>query len=159
MLQDHGNPMIVAGRYREANLGLAFGIQLIGPELFPFYKTILGINFSITLIIEAVVIPIVAHAMRRSHHARLAILTPLVTQFLAVTLIFILLDRGKGHVLNKWDPRKLPALKADPEDGPTATQHFRLHLPGGGNRLAAADAAMAIFDARSGRFVFARAWR
>ena len=123
LLQDHGNPMIVAGRYREANRGLAFGVQLIGPELFPFYKTILGINFFITLIIEAVVIPIVAHAMREAiTPAR--ILTPLVMQFLAVTLIFIAVDRGKGHVLNRWDPRKLPALRTDPEDGPTASNIF-----------------------------------
>ena len=61
MLQDHGNPMIVAGRYREANLGFAFGIQLIGPELFPIYRIILGLNFAITFIIMAVIRPIVAH--------------------------------------------------------------------------------------------------
>jgi hypothetical protein len=123
MLQDHGNPMIVAGRYREANLGLAFGIQLIGPELFPFYRTILGINFAITFIIVAVVLPIVAQFAREAiTPAR--ILTPLVAQFFAVTAIFIALDRGKGHVVNRWDPGKLPALKADPDDGPTAANIF-----------------------------------
>jgi hypothetical protein len=123
MLQHHGNPMIVAGRYREANLGLAFGIQLIGPELFPFYRMILGLNFAITLLIFAVVMPIVAHSI----HQPLTlprILTPLAAQFWTVTLIFILIDRGKDHVLNRWDPGKLPALKADPEDGPTASNIF-----------------------------------
>lgn len=123
MLQDHGNPMIVAGRYREANLGLAFGIQLIGPELFPFYKTILAINFTITFIIQAVIIPIVSHAIGQKITTA-GILTPLAAQFFTVTLIFILLDRGKDHVINKWDPGKLPALKADPDDGPTATNIF-----------------------------------
>jgi hypothetical protein len=123
MLQAHGNPMIVAGRYREANLGLAFGIQLIGPELFPFYRMILGLNFAITFLIMAVIMPIVAHAIREP--ITLArIITPLIAQFFAVTLIFVLLDRGKGHVLNRWDPGKLPALKADPDDGPTAANIF-----------------------------------
>jgi hypothetical protein len=125
MLQHHGNPLIVAGRYREHNLGLAFGIQLIGPELFPFYKTILIFNLSITLAILAVVMPVIA----RSIHEGITlarVLTPLFFQFAAVTLIFIAVDRGKGHVLNRWDPGKLPPLKANPEDGPTARNIFHL---------------------------------
>ena len=123
MLHKHGSPMIVAGRYREPNLGLAFGIQLIGPELFPIYRTVLGINFAITFIILAVVMPIVAHATRETFTLG-RILTPLIAQFCAVTLIFILIDRGKDHVLNRWDPGKLPALKANPDDGPTASNIF-----------------------------------
>jgi hypothetical protein len=123
ILQHHGNPAFVAGRYRENNLGLAFGIQLIGPELFPFYKTILAMNLCITLLILAVVLPIVAHAFRDG--ITLArVFTPLVAQFFAVTLIFIAIERGKGHVFNRWDPAKLPALKADPDDGPTAGNIF-----------------------------------
>jgi hypothetical protein len=123
MLQRHGNPMIVAGRYREHNMGLAFGIQLIGPELFPFYRMILLLNLCITLVILAVVLPIVA----REFHAPITlvrVLTPLVAQFAAVTLIFIALDRGKNHVLNCWDPGKLPPLKTAPEDGPSARNIF-----------------------------------
>lgn len=123
MLQQHGNPVIVAGRYREPNLGLAFGIQLIGPELFPIYRIILGLNFAITFIIRAVIMPIVAHVIREPITLP-RILTPLIAQFCAVTVIFILLDRGKDHVFNRWDPGKLPALKADPDDGPTATNIF-----------------------------------
>jgi hypothetical protein len=123
LLQDHGNPMIVAGRYREANLGLAFGIQLIGPELFPFYKMILGINFAITFVLVAGLFPVLAHVMHEPFTLA-RILTPLVAQFCAVTLVFIALERGKGHVVNRWDPGKLPALKADPDDGPTASNIF-----------------------------------
>lgn len=62
MLQHHGNPLIVAGRYREHSLGLAFGIQLIGPELFPFYKT-LGLIWGISLVVLAVAMPIVARTI------------------------------------------------------------------------------------------------
>lgn len=123
LLHRHGNPMIVAGRYREPNLGLAFGIQLIGPELFPIYRIVLGLNFAITLIIHAVIMPIIAHATQE-HIALPRTLTPLAIQFCVVTMIFILIDRGKDHVLNRWDPGKLPALKANPEDGPTAGNIF-----------------------------------
>jgi hypothetical protein len=123
MLQHHGNPMIVAGRYRPHNLGLAFGIQLIGPELFPFYRMILLLNFCITLVILAVVLPIV---VRELHTAVTLgrLLTPFAAQFAAVTLIFIALEHGKDHVLNRWDPGKLPPLKAMPEDGPTSRNIF-----------------------------------
>jgi hypothetical protein len=125
MLQHHGNPMFIAGRYREDNLGLAFGIQLIGPELFPFYKTILLLNLSVTVTIAAVLLPILARANGGAITVT-RVLTPLVLQFMAVTLIFVLLDRGKDHWLNRWDPGKLPPLKTEPEDGPTALNIFSL---------------------------------
>jgi hypothetical protein len=117
LLRHHGNPMVVAGQYRKDNRGLAFGIQLIGPELFPFYRMILAINVSITLLIGAVV-------MRAVHAPMSRMLIPLMAQFFAVTLIFILLDKGKNHILNQWDPGKLPPLKADPDSGPNAANVF-----------------------------------
>ena len=122
LLQQHGNPAIVAGRYFPENHGLAFGRQLIGPELFPFYKTILLMNLGITLAIVAVVLPLVSRAFHEPIPASRSLI-PLVAQFAAVTLIFILLDRGKGHVLNNWDPGNLPVVKA-PEDGPNAHNIF-----------------------------------
>jgi hypothetical protein len=33
-------------------------------------------------------------------------------------------DKGKDHVLNRWDPGKLPPLKTAPEDGPSARNIF-----------------------------------
>jgi len=123
ILQHHGNPAFVAGRYFENNLGLAFGRRLIGPELFPFYKTILLMNLSITLTILCVVLPLVARAMR-SAITPSRVLMPLVAQFFVVTLIFILLDRGKNHWLNRWDPSKLPPMKTAPDDGPSASNIF-----------------------------------
>jgi hypothetical protein len=123
ILRHHGNPTVVAGRYREDNLGLAFGRQLIGPELFPFYKTSLTVNLAITVIVLALLLPVVAHAIGGAITLTRALI-PLVTQFVVVTLIFIALDRNKGRVLDKWDPRKLPALKANPDDGPNAANIF-----------------------------------
>jgi hypothetical protein len=123
MLQHHGNPMIVAGRYRPHNLGLAFGVQLIGPELFPFYRMILLLNLCITLVILAVVLPIVGKQVPGAITLG-RFLTPLLMQFAAVTVIFIALEKGKDHVLNRWDPGKLPPLKTPPEDGPSARNIF-----------------------------------
>jgi len=123
MLQHHGNPMMVAGRYRPHNLGLAFGVRLIGPELFPFYRMILLLNMGITLFILGVLLPILA----RELHLTITLgrlLTPLLAQFAAVTVIFIALDRGRDHVLNRWDPGKLPPLKTTPEEGPNARNIF-----------------------------------
>ena len=123
ILRHHGNPTSVAGRYREDNLGLAFGRQLIGPELFPFYKMSLTVNLVITVVVLAGLIPAIAHATGGAITLTRALI-PLVTQFVVVTLIFVVLDRNKAHVLDKWDPRKLPAVKANPDDGPTAANIF-----------------------------------
>lgn len=123
ILRGHGNPTLVAGRYREPNLGLAFGIQLIGPELFPIYRTVLGMIFGITLAVLSVVIFILA----RTTHETITlarVLTPLPIQFVVTTVIFILIDRGKNHVLNRWDPRELPAPRREPEEGPTTRNIF-----------------------------------
>jgi hypothetical protein len=123
ILRQIGNPTVIAGRYRENNLGLAFGRQLIGPELFPFYKISLSVNLAITVVILAVLIPAIAQQAGGAIILGRA-LVPLVTQFIIVTLVFIALDRNKGRVLDHWDPRKLPAVKANLEDGPNASNIF-----------------------------------
>jgi hypothetical protein len=123
ILRHHGNPTVIAGRYREDNLGFAFGRQLIGPELFPFYKVSLTVNLVITVLVLAVLLPVVAHAVGGAITLTRALL-PLVTQFIVVTLIFIVVEKNKAHVLDKWDPRKLPVLKANPDDGPNAANIF-----------------------------------
>ena len=123
ILRRYGNPTIIAGRYRAHNLGLAFGRQLIGPELFPFYKTVLIINLLITVVVLAGVMPVVARAIGGAI-TLIRVLTPLAVQFGIVTLIFVILDRNKGRLLDKWDPRRLPALKAHPEDSPNAQNIF-----------------------------------
>jgi hypothetical protein len=122
ILRSYGNPAIVAGRYGEHNLGLAFGRQLIGPELFPFYKTVLMVNLLITAVVLAGAIPLVAHSIGKAFTPT-PILMPLAVQFGIVTLIFVMLERNKARWLDKWDPRRLPALK-DPDGGPTARNIF-----------------------------------
>lgn len=123
ILRHHGNPTVVAGRYRPDNLGLAFGRQWIGPELFPIYKMVLILNMSITVLVLAIVLPLLRHYVDGAVTLSRAE-APLVAQFVIVTLIFIALDRNKASFLDKWDPRKLPVLKAPPEEGPTAKNIF-----------------------------------
>ncbi len=123
ILRRHGNPTIIAGRYAAHNLGFTFGIQLIGPELFPAYKTALTVNLLIIVAVLAVVIPIVLSATNKGVTLP-HVLVPLVTQFAILTLVFIMLDRYKGQVLDKWDPNTLPALKTNGEDGPKAYRVF-----------------------------------
>jgi hypothetical protein len=123
ILKRHGNPTMVAGRYREPNLGFSFGIQIVGPELFPIYRNVLGLIFGLTVCILAVVMVTLAHTTHETVTlARL--LTPLPIQFAVTTLIFFLIDRGKNHVLNRWDPDDLPEVK-EPEEGPTKKNIFR----------------------------------
>lgn len=45
LLTQHGNPAIVAERYGAPRRSVAFGWQLIGPELFPLYFRILLVNW------------------------------------------------------------------------------------------------------------------
>ena len=75
------------------------------------------------MVLLAGVTPIVARAIGGAITLT-RVLMPLAVQFRIVTLIFVILDRNKGRLLDKWDPRRLPALKANPEDGPNAQDIF-----------------------------------
>ena len=123
ILKRHGNPTVVAGRYREPNLGFSFGIQIIGPELFPIYRNVLALIFGITVCILAVVMVTLAHTTHETV-TLMRLLTPLPIQFAVTTLIFFLIDRGKDHVLNRWDPDELPEVKV-PDEGPTTKNIFQ----------------------------------
>ena len=70
MLTRHGNPALVAERYGAPRRSVAFGWQLIGPELFPLYARILLLNWSVTI----VAVPIIggsAHQCLASGSGRL----------------------------------------------------------------------------------------
>jgi hypothetical protein len=53
-LREHGDPMLVARHYRQDRPSLSIGIELIGPELFPIYLMILGLNLTLALSITAI---------------------------------------------------------------------------------------------------------
>src|SRR5690349_15420532 len=55
ILKQRGNPIILASRYRQDHRSVAFGRQLIGPVLFPFYIKVLSFNLGLTFVILAVI--------------------------------------------------------------------------------------------------------
>lgn len=93
ILNRHGSPMQVAGRYQKDQRSVAFGGQLIGPVLFPLYGKILLLNLAITLVVSGV-----AAVAFASHQPMLqtamAMLSHFIFQFAIVTGIFTLAQRS-----------------------------------------------------------------
>jgi hypothetical protein len=109
LLKGMGHPMAVAARYRGDDRSVQFGGQLIGPELFPTYLTVLRINLAITLIIGAV--SLVASGSIWSAIA--GVVVPFVIQFTIVTLVFIWVDRRWLRDPDGWDPRTVNSMGPD----------------------------------------------
>lgn len=101
ILQRHGSPMQVAGRYQKDQRSVAFGRQLIGPVLFPLYIKILSLNLAITLVV--CVVAAVAFASRQPMlQTAAAMLSHFVLQFAIVTGIFTLAQRSGDRFPWGW---------------------------------------------------------
>ncbi len=107
LLKQHGHPMVVASRYNQEKRSVAFGPELIGPVVFPFYIRVLKFNLGIS----AVVLFIVAVALFFGGHAMTAgnllpaIFYQVVIQFAIVTLIFVAADRHFKKNPESWNYR------------------------------------------------------
>ena len=89
LLKEYGNPLVVADRYGAPNRkNVAFGRQLIGPELFPLYAAILGFNWTLTLIALFVLTPFV----ERPILTFAGVAWRLLAQLAIVTVIFAFID-------------------------------------------------------------------
>lgn len=109
ILQRHGHPMLVAGRY-QANQGrVAFGRELIGPALFPVYLRTLWIVLAVSLGIYAVVVTVLA--LTDNPLTAGGVLTSVIMQgaiqFVALTAIFTVANQYLPTM--RWDARSLPA--------------------------------------------------
>jgi hypothetical protein len=100
MIQQHGNPLIVAGRYQQQNRSVAFGRQLIGPVLFPLYIKILCLNLGLT----AATIFAVGFAMGRGLEFGSFLIHGLI-QFAIVTLIFSAAEKYLQRSKDRWNPK------------------------------------------------------
>jgi len=106
ILQQHGNPLVIASRFREDQRSVAFGRQIIGPTLFPFYMRVLSFNLGLT----AIVVLIIFAALLASGQAvgvsqiLSTLFYQLLIQFAIATLIFALIDRQMAKNPNRWDP-------------------------------------------------------
>ena len=105
VLRQRGNPLLVAARYRQDQRTLAFGRQLIGPVLFPFYIRVLSFNLGLTF---AVILTIFTALGVSGHPIGFnsilsSVLLQLFIQLGAVTLIFSLVDRHLAKHPDRWD--------------------------------------------------------
>jgi len=105
LLRQHGNPLLLAARYRQDHRTLAFGRQLIGPVLFPFYVKVLSFNLGLTFVVIAIIfIALGASGQKVGFNNILTTcLLQLLIQLGVVTLIFSLIERHLTKNPDRWD--------------------------------------------------------
>jgi hypothetical protein len=96
-LKQHGDPMIIARRYRQDSPSLTIGWELIGPELFPMYLIMLSVNLVITVAGVAVFFP-------RTHQPLTfdVFVFPVVIQVLCMTLAFMVMNVIRRKFPQPW---------------------------------------------------------
>jgi hypothetical protein len=109
ILVRHGNPLNVAGRYRPDGPSLVLGRVLIGPQLFPIYRRVLGLNLGITLLV-CIVLTIVLAGERSPAQLISGAFTNLLIQFAIVTIIFMAGERHRARSPHLWSPRTPEAM-------------------------------------------------
>jgi hypothetical protein len=112
VLQQTGNPMLVAGRYQKQG-------ALIGPALFPIYTYVLKI-VALGYLVPWVLVwlgLIIFSPSYRAEHTGMALFgtwgsfwSVAISLFGAVTIVFAVLERAQSRLayFQNWDPRKLP---------------------------------------------------
>src|SRR6516162_7840598 len=105
LLKQRGNPLVLAGRYRQDHRTLAFGRQLIGPVLFPFYLRVLSFNLGLTFaVIAGIFIALGVSGQKVGFNDVLSsCLLQLLIQLGVVTLIFSLIERHLTKNPDRWD--------------------------------------------------------
>ncbi len=109
ILRRHGQPMIVAGRYRKRQ-------QLIGPAFFPLYlfalKAGLGVAALVTTVLAAVTGVLEGNPLDALRHAVGAYPGRALMVFAWTTLGFAVVDlvQTRIRVAYEWDPRQLPRV-------------------------------------------------
>ena len=117
ILKAFGHPLVVAARYRKQQ-------WLIGPDIFPFYVSVLRIVLA--LVAAVLVVAAVAGILFSDRGPMPALLSVLGGWWVAVlvnvamvTLIFAALERTgfPAEHLRRWDPAQLPKVE-DKQPGP-----------------------------------------
>jgi hypothetical protein len=102
LLTEHGNPAIVAARYRSNQGSLVVGRRLIGPELFPLYAWVLSINLGVTLVVCVGLAVAFAGQWPPARVISQALIN-LGIQFAIVTTVFSAADRHLTRHPEQWD--------------------------------------------------------
>lgn len=95
--KEHGDPMIVARRYRQGQWSLSIGWELIGPELFPMYLIFLSTNLTLTLA-SVVVVALIIHVPITAD----IFVVPVLAQILCLTLVFTGLNVIRRKFPQPW---------------------------------------------------------
>lgn len=104
LLRQRGNPLLLAARYRQDHRSVAFGGQIIGPVLFPFYIKVLSFNLGLTFLVVAIIFTALAVSGQRVgfHDIVSTCLLQLFIQLGLVTLIFALVERNLTKHPDRW---------------------------------------------------------
>jgi hypothetical protein len=98
LLRAYGDPMIVARRYRQKGMSLSIGWELIGPELFPMYLIILGLNIALAVGVSIAVLLYIHQPLNLATF----LLRPVLIQLVVVTLTFTILDLVRRKFPQPW---------------------------------------------------------
>src|SRR5215475_15534214 len=95
LLKRRGTPLHVAAGYSQNKGTLAFGPQLIGPVLFPFYARVLLFNVGLTLLVLGSVFAVLVLSGQAIHVKEFLfnVIFQIFIQLVAVTVIFALVER------------------------------------------------------------------
>ena len=115
LLKQRGNPLLLAGRYRQDHRTLALGRQLIGPVLFPFYVKVLSFNLGLTFAVIAIIFIALGVSGQKVGFDDVlrSCLLQLFIQLGVVTLIFSLLERHLTKNPDRWDLDGTGGLRLD----------------------------------------------
>jgi len=107
ILKQVGNPLLVAGQYRQDDRNLALGRRIIGPALFPFYVKVLWFNLGVSSLITALIVLALFQAgVRITLSGGISSLFwTVLAQFVAITLVFAGVEKHVSRFPDRWDLR------------------------------------------------------
>lgn len=105
LLKQRGNPLVLAARYRQDQRGVAFGGQIIGPVLYPFYIKVLSFNLGLTFFVVAVIFIALAVSGEKLGFGYIfsTCLQQLFIQTTVVTFIFAMVERHLLKHPDRWN--------------------------------------------------------
>ena len=115
ILKRHGNPLLLAARYRHDDRRLVIGRELVGPALFPFYVKVLSFNLGLTFVILGTIFTALAIGGQRVGFGSIVsnALLQLFLQLSIVTLIFSLIQRSLNKAPDRWNPDAADGIPFD----------------------------------------------
>ena len=105
LLKHRGNPLLLAARYHQDDRRVAFGRQLIGPVLYPFYIKVLSFNLGLTFVVIGTIFLALGMSGQRVGFNDIfsTCLLQLFIQLSVVTLIFSLIEKHLTKHPDRWN--------------------------------------------------------